>query len=89
MREQLTVFKNEYVFYKKESEMLSMRLRDETEGLSLQIRAHQELEKDFRLRLAELERENQELQQYTRQLQVELNAQSRNVKQIMGANDQF
>ena len=35
MREQLTVFKNEYVFYKKESEMLSMRLRDETEGLSL------------------------------------------------------
>ena len=66
MREQLTIFKNEYVFYKKESEMLSMRLRDETEGLSLQVREHKELEKDFRIRLAELERENQELQQYTR-----------------------
>ena len=61
MREQLTIFKREYVFYKQESEMLSLRLRDETEGLSLQLRDHKDLEKDFRVKMAELERENQEL----------------------------
>ena len=41
------------------------------------------------MRVNELERENSELQQFNRQLQVEMQAQKRDLKQIMAINDQF
>jgi hypothetical protein len=61
MREQLALFQREYAFYKQESEILQARFREECEGLNQIIREQRENEKDYKMKLGELERDNQEL----------------------------
>jgi hypothetical protein len=55
------LFQREYAFYKQESEILQARFREECEGLNQIIREQRENEKDYKMKLGELERDNQEL----------------------------
>ncbi len=89
MREQLAVFKREYGFYKQESEMLAVRLREETEDMSIRIRSQNDTQNDLKIKLSEAERENHEINEYNRRLQVELNSINRNMKQLIATNDQY
>ena len=58
MREQLALFQKEYSFYKKLSEKLELKQGETLENLNINLRDLTEREKDQRVRIEDLEREN-------------------------------
>lgn len=61
MREQLQTFQKEYMFYKQLSERVEFKQHDEMEVLLTQIKLMSEREKDYKIRVDDLERENSDL----------------------------
>jgi len=89
MRDQLSVFQREYSFYKDHAERLEARGTTELDQLQTALRDHQELEKDLKMRVGELEHENAALENQNRMQIVEMQALKRDMKQIMAINEQF
>lgn len=89
MREQVNVFQKEYTFYKDLSERLESRGTQDMQQLVAQLRGAQELEKDLKQHIAELEGESSELGNQNRLQIVEMQAMKRDLKQIMSINEQF
>lgn len=58
MREQLALFQKEYSFYKQLSEKLELGQGENLEALNVNLRELTEREKDQRIRLDQVEREN-------------------------------
>lgn len=58
MREQLALFQKEYSFYKNLSEKLELKQGETLENLNINLRDLTEREKDQRMRIEDLEREN-------------------------------
>ena len=58
MREQLALFQKEYSFYKQLSEKLELGQGENLEALNVNLRELSEREKDQRIRLDQVEREN-------------------------------
>ena len=61
MREQLALFQKEHAFYKNLAQKLEFKQGDNLENLNLNLRELTEREKDLRIKVDELERENGQL----------------------------
>ena len=83
------MFQKEYTFYKDLSERLESRGTQDMQQLVAQLRGAQELEKDLKQHIAELEGESSELGNQNRLQIVEMQAMKRDLKQIMSINEQF
>ena len=88
-REQLALFQKEYSFYKNLAEKLELKQGDNLENLNLNLRDLTEREKDQRVRLEDLERENGQLVSQNRHLMADLSRQQRDLKQIMSINEEY
>jgi hypothetical protein len=89
MREQLALFQKEYSFYKNLAEKLELKQGDNLENLNLNLRELAEREKDQRVKLEDLERENGQLISQNRHLMADLARQQRDLKQIMSINEEY
>ena len=89
MREQLQTFQKEYIFYKNLSERIEFKQHDEVEHLHAQIRLMNEREKDYKMKVEDLEHENGDLSMQVRQAIADIQRLQRDMKQLMSVNDEF
>mgnify|MGYP006089927485 FL=1 len=89
MKEQFNLIDRERLFYKSLSEKLEFRQTDELENLNQNVRNLTEHEKDSKLQIELLERENQECQHQNRQLVSDLQRMQRDLKSIMAVNEEY
>ena len=89
MREQLSLFQNEYAFYKDIAERLELKQGSSLEQLHASLRETQEREKDLRAQNTALIEENMNLGATNRQLQIDAQRTQKDLKQIIAINDDF